>query len=109
VVVVWAALGVALAAIVAGLAVAVARGLRMWRDVKRLGKHVGEHLDAVSRATEEIETHLQRASEGSERLGAAVDRLARSRARLDVQRGALREARRAVTRAVPLLAYLQRR
>jgi len=105
----WLPLGFMLVALVAGLAVAVLSGLRVWRDVKRLGGSVGEELEAVSRAAEEIEVHLGRAAAGSERLTAALEHLARSRARLDVQRAALREARASVIRAVPLLPYLVRR
>jgi hypothetical protein len=105
----WFSLAFLLAAVVAGIIVAVVRGLRVWRDAKRLGGNVGQELEAVSLATEQIELHLERAAEGSERLTVALEALARSRARLDVQRAALREARASVIRAVPLLPYFVRR
>jgi hypothetical protein len=99
----WLALGVALAGLVAGVAYAVVRGLRAWRDLKATGARISGQLDAVAQATNEIETHLDRASASSARLSVALDRLARSRARFDVLRAALNEARATVTRAVPFL------
>jgi len=105
----WLSLAFLLAGVVVGVVVAVIRGLRLWRDAKRVGGTVGKELDAVSRKTEQIELHLERAAAGSERLTAALDTLAHSRARLDVQRAALREARATVIRAVPLLPYFVRR
>ena len=100
---VWIALGIAVAGIAAGVAVALVRGLRLWREFKALGRTVGERLDGISRSTREIETHLSRAAESSERLSGSLERLRRSRAVLDVQLSALREARDTVGRAVPFL------
>ena len=100
---VWIALGVAVAGIVAGAAVALVRGLRAWRELKEIGGTVGDRLDGITRSTDEIETHLSLAAESSERLAASLERLRRSRAVLDVQLSALREARDTVMRAVPFL------
>ncbi len=100
---VWAALGVAVAGIVGGLVVAAVRALRAWRVLKATKRTVVERLDAIASSADEIEAHLARASEGSERLAQALATLKRSRARLDVQLGALREARAAAARVLPFL------
>jgi uncharacterized membrane-anchored protein YhcB (DUF1043 family) len=99
--VVWPALAVAVAGLVGGVVVAFVRGRRTWRSFKALGRTIGEGTDQIATASSEIETHLTRAGEGSERLTAALERLRRSRARLDVQLAAVGEARNAVERAVP--------
>jgi len=100
---VWPALAIAVVGIVAGLIVAIVRGLRIWREFKATGGKLGDRLEEISRAAEEIDTHLSRAADGSERLAGALERLRRSRARLDVQLAAVREARDALERAVPYL------
>jgi len=101
---VWPALGVAVAGVAGGIVVAFVRGLRAWRGFKALGSAVGEGLDGIAASSAEIDTHLTRAGEGSERLSAALERLRISRARLDVLLTALREARTALERAVPFLS-----
>jgi hypothetical protein len=101
VVAVWPALGVAVAGIVVGIAVAVVRGLRAWRGFKALGRGAGERLEAISRKTEEIDTHLTRAGASSERLSESLAKLRQSRARLDVQLAAVREARASIERLLP--------
>jgi uncharacterized membrane-anchored protein YhcB (DUF1043 family) len=101
---VWPALAILFVGVVAGLVVAVVRGLRMWRAFKATGAEIGSRVAEISRASEEIETHLERAAESSERLAVALERLQRSRARLDVQLAAVREARSTIERAVPFLA-----
>ena len=101
--VVWPALAVALAGLFGGAAVAFTRGRRTWRSFKGLGKTVGDRLDEITKASEEIETHLSRAGESSEHLSSSLERLHRSRARLGVQLAALREARTVLERAVPFL------
>ena len=97
------ALAVALAGLLGGTALAFARGRRTWRSFKALGRTVGDRIDEITEASEEIETHLSRAGESSERLSASVERLRRSRARLDVQLAAVREAGDVIERAVPFL------
>ena len=99
----WLALAVALAGLAAGLAYAVVHGLRAWRNLKTTGSLISGKLDEVAEATNEIETHLDRASASSARLSTALEQLARSRARLDVLRAALDEARATITRTVPFL------
>ena len=100
---VWPALAVALAGLLGGVALAFIRGRRTWRDFKAIGKTVGDQLEEITMASEEIETHLSRAGESSERLSSSLERLRRSRARLDVQLAAVSEARTVVQRAVPFL------
>jgi septal ring factor EnvC (AmiA/AmiB activator) len=75
----------------------------MWRALKATGKRLGDGLDEISTAVGAIETHLSLASESSQRLAAMLDRLRRSRARLEVQLAAVREARQLVLRAVPFI------
>jgi uncharacterized membrane-anchored protein YhcB (DUF1043 family) len=103
VIAVWPALAVAVVGLVAGILVAVFSGLRCWRTLKRLRRGVGEELERISQMTREIETHLARSAEASGRLAVVRERLRRSRARLDVQLAAIREARATVTRAAPFL------
>ena len=98
---VWPALAVAVAGVDGGVIVAFLRGRRAWRRFKALTSAVGKGLDDVATRSGEIETHLTRAGEGSERVSAALERLRRSRALLDVLLGAYREAREAMERAVP--------
>jgi hypothetical protein len=95
---VWIALAFYLAALLAGLAYAVIRGLMLWRQVKRTGGSFSAEADRISRVSAEIQVQLDRASASNERLGAAAARLAVSRAKLDVQLQALREARHAIRR-----------
>jgi hypothetical protein len=99
----WLALAVAIAGLVAGLAYAAVHGLRAWRSLKATGSRISGQLDQVAEATTKIEKHLDLASASSARLSTAVEQLARSRARLDVLRAALNEARATIARAVPFL------
>jgi hypothetical protein len=101
---VWPALAILFAGVVAGLVFAVVRGLRMWRGVKATGGRIGQRIEEILLASAEIETHLERAADSSERLAAALERLQRSRAMLEVQLSAIREARATIERAVPFLA-----
>ena len=100
---VWPALAIAVGGPVCGLALAFVRGRRAWRGFKSLGATVGDRVAEIASSTAEIETHLTRAGEGAERVSAALERLRRSRARLEVLQAALREARASMERAVPFL------
>jgi hypothetical protein len=95
---VWLALAFYLLALVAGLVFVVVRGLTLWRQVKRTGSSFSSEAERISRVSAEIQEHLDRASASNERLGAAAGRLAMSRAKLDVQLQAIREARHAMQR-----------
>lgn len=95
---VWIALAFYLAGLVAGLLYVVFRGLALWRQVKRTGGAFGAESARIAEVTEQIQEHLDRAGASSARLGAVAARLALSRAKLDVQLQAIREARHTVRR-----------
>ena len=94
----WIALAVLLLAVVGGIAYAVVRGIALWRQVKRTGGTLGAESARVADATADIQEHLDRASASGASLGDAGERLAVSRAKLDVQLQALREARQTMRR-----------
>ncbi len=89
----WISLAVLLVAVVAGIAFCVVRGLQLYRNAKRAGARITAEMDRISEVTLSIERHSAKAAASAERLHGATDRLARSRARLDVQLAAVREAR----------------
>ena len=95
---VWIALAFYLVGLVAGLAYVVFRGLSLWRQVKRTGGAFSDETARIAEVSEQILVHLDRASASSEQLGAVAERLAVSRAKLDVQLQAIREARHAMRR-----------
>lgn len=94
----WIALAVLLAATAGGIAYAVARGLALRRDVKRSSSALGAEIERINAVSLQIERHLAAAEAAAARLHDAGDRLTVSRARLDVQVAALREARAQVRR-----------
>jgi len=100
---VWPALGVAVAGLVAGGAVAGVRGVRAWRLLKATKGALGEQAGEIAAAAAGIEQHLASAEASSQRLSTALARLRRSRARLEVQLQALQEAQATVGRALPFL------
>ena len=95
---VWIALAFYLVGLVAGLAYAVFRGLVFWRQLKRTGGVFGAESARIAEASAQIQAHLDRASTSSGRLADVSARLAVSRAKLDVQLRAIREARHTVRR-----------
>jgi hypothetical protein len=95
---IWLALAIAIAVVVASIVVAVLRGLEAFRDAKRLAGSAGAELDRIATATGEIERHLALAAESGTRLDAAVARLQVSRARLNVLTTALADVSAAVGR-----------
>ncbi len=90
---IWIALLVFAATLALGIGVAVYRGFRTWRLLKRTGGAFTTELDRISRAASEIEGQFARAEASGQRLTEAQERLRAARIRLDVQRAALREAR----------------
>ena len=96
----WIALAVLLVGIVGGLAYVVWRGLALWRQVKRTNGAFGAEVARITDATAQIQVHLERASASGGLLGEATARLQASRATLDVQLQALREARHPLRRTL---------
>ena len=94
----WIALAMLLLAVVGGIAYAVVRGIALWRQVKRTGGTLSAESARIADATADIQEHLDRASASGVSLGDAGERLAVSRAKLDVQLQALREARQTMRR-----------
>lgn len=91
--VIWISLLVLGAALALGLGVAAYRGVCAWRGLKRTGRTFSAELERISSATAEIEGQLARADASARRLAEAQERLRAARAKLDIQRSALREAR----------------
>jgi hypothetical protein len=89
----WISLAVLLVAVVVGIAFCVLRGLQLYRDAKRAGAKITAEMDRITEVTLSIERHSANAAAAAERLHGATGRLALSRARLDVQLAAVREAR----------------
>jgi hypothetical protein len=94
----WIALAVLVVAIAGGIAYAVVRGIQLWRDLKHTGSRLGAEVERINKASLQIERHMAAAEAAAGRLQGSTGRLAASRARLDVQLGALREARAQVRR-----------
>ncbi len=94
----WISLAVLLAGVVVGLAYVVLRGFALWRVLKRTGGAFGTETSRIAEASAGIQSHLDRASASSSTLSEAAARLGVSRARLDVQLQAIREARHAMRR-----------
>ena len=94
----WIALLVLIVGLAAGLAYAVWRGIALWRQLKRTGQRFTAEASRISEVAAGIQAHLDRASASSDRLNEASRRLAISRAALDVQLQALREARHTLRR-----------
>jgi hypothetical protein len=94
----WLALLFYVAAVVAGIAWAVIRGLALWRRLKRTGGTLGAEAARVTDESLRMEEHLGRMNASVARLGEASRRLAVSQARLGVQLLAVREARETVRR-----------
>ena len=94
----WIALTVLLIGVVGGIAYSVLRGIAMWRRIKRTGRAFSVESERIAEISAQIETHMDRADASSTRLGDAAARLATSRARLEVQLQAIREARHTMRR-----------
>lgn len=94
----WIALAILLVGVLGGIAYAVQRGLALWRRLKRTGRSFSEETARIADVSAEIQVHLDRASASQARLTEGAARLATSRARLDLQRQAVREARHTMRR-----------
>ena len=89
----WIALAVLFVAVAGGIAYAAVRGLALWRDAKRTNSVLTAEMERINEVSLQIERHMGEAAAATERLQAATGRLAESRARLEVQLAAVREAR----------------
>jgi F0F1-type ATP synthase membrane subunit b/b' len=94
----WLSLAVLVAAVAAGLAFAIVRGFHLYRLVKRTGSAFSPALERIAGASASIERQLAAAEASGHRLAEASERLRVSRAQLDVQQAAVREARAQVRR-----------
>jgi len=97
-VVVWIALALLSVGVVAGIVYAVVRGLALWRQIKRTGSSFSAESERIAETSVQMQVHLDRASASGARLAGATERLATSRARLEVQLQAVREARHTMRR-----------
>ena len=97
-VVVWIALALLAVGVVAGIVYAVVRGLALWRQIKRTGSSFSAESERIAETSVQMQVHLDRASASGARLAGATERLATSRARLEVQLQAVREARHTMRR-----------
>ncbi len=86
------------AAVAAGIAWVVLRGLALWRRLKRTSGALGAEAARVTDESTRMEEHLGRRTASVARLGEASRRLTVSQARLGVQLQAVREARETVRR-----------
>jgi len=80
---------VGLAVAVAGLVLGVVRAVGLWRQAKRTGRALMSELSELEARSARTERLLAEGDEASRELGAALERLRISRARLQVLRGAL--------------------
>ena len=94
----WIALAVLLVGIVGGIAYVVVRAIVLWRQLKSTKRTFGSESARIADASADIQEHLDRASASGAALGDAAARLAASRAVLDVQLRAVREARQTMRR-----------
>jgi hypothetical protein len=94
----WVSLAVLLVAVVAGIAFCVIRGFQLYRHAKRSSGKLTAEMERISAVMAEIERHTAKATAASERLNGATSRLAVTKARLDVQLAAIREAHDQVRR-----------
>ena len=97
-VVVWIALALLSVGVVAGIVYAVVRGLALWRQIKRTGSSFSAESERIAETSVQMQVHLDRASASGARLAGATERLATSRARLEVQLQAVSEARHTMRR-----------
>ena len=99
----WLALILALVLTVAAVTYATLKGLEAFRLFKRVGGTMGNDLERITAATEEIERHLELAAESGTTLEASLIRLRASRARLNVLIAAIADVRAAVGRVTAVV------
>ena len=94
----WIALVVLVAGVVGGIAYVVVRGISLWRQFKRTGRAFSAESSRIANVSAGMQDHLDRAGASGGRLSDAATQLSVSRARLDVQLQAIREARNTMRR-----------
>jgi hypothetical protein len=94
----WISLAVFVVGFAAGLAYAILRGLALWRNAKQTGRAFSAESARIADVSAGIQLHLDSADASNALLREAAARLAVSRARLDLQLQAVREARYTVRR-----------
>jgi hypothetical protein len=93
----WLSLLFLVVAVVGSIAVAVSRGLRMWRTFRRFSKTTSAAIGDVLETAAEAERHAVAFTEGTEKLSAALTQLEESRAQLALIQAAAAEARASLT------------
>ena len=99
----WLALALFVLATVASMIFATLRGIALFRAFKRLSREAGDRLDGISRASSEIELHLQAAATSGSALEASLARLRVSRSELAVSTAAIADVRASVGRITSVL------
>jgi hypothetical protein len=99
----WIALVFLVVALVASSAVAVLRGVRLWRTLRSFSTQAEEALDTVERLTATAEERSAALTANQERLKQATERLRTSLAQLAVLRAAATEAKGTLDR---ILAFV---
>jgi hypothetical protein len=89
----WVSLLFLVVAVSGSIAVAASRGLGTWRAFRRFSKAASAAIGEVLGTAAEAERHATAFTEGTERLSAALERLAESRAELAVIQAAAADAR----------------
>jgi len=95
---IWIALTLSLAAVAGGIAYAALAGLRLWRTLKRIGGAFSAETARITRVVDGLPRHLDLMNASTRRLKTNIGRITISRARLDVQVRAVREARAQIGR-----------
>ena len=95
---IWLALVVYLACLAGGATFVVVEGLGAWRGLKRTGGALSAEAARITRVVDGLPAHIERMNASTRVLRATLQRMAVSRARLDVQTRAIKEARQAVGR-----------
>ena len=84
---------VGLAVVIVATAFCVVRGLRLWRHAKTTGGALGEEVARFEERSARTERVLAEAETSGKELEAALERLRRSRAELQVLLGAVEKAK----------------
>ena len=100
---VWLALAGSVAALATAATVATVRGLELFRLARGLSAVAGSEVASIERKTRAIEDHLTAASRSGDALREEAERLAVSRARLNVLLAAYADARAALARVTVVL------